>query len=43
MAFQRKKSAAVGIKAPFPGFVEPELATAIEKVPSAYSENPALQ
>ena len=34
MAFQRRKSAAVGIKAPFPGFVEPELATAIEKVPS---------
>jgi ATP-dependent DNA ligase len=34
MAFQRKKPAAIGIKAPFPGFIEPELATAIEKVPS---------
>jgi bifunctional non-homologous end joining protein LigD len=35
MAFQRKKSAAVGIKAPpFPGFLEPELATAVEKMPS---------
>jgi bifunctional non-homologous end joining protein LigD len=34
MAFQRKKPAAVGIKAPFPGFIEPELATAIGKVPS---------
>src|SRR5436309_5213100 len=33
MAFQRKKPAAIGIKAPFPGFIEPELATAIEKVP----------
>ena len=34
MAFQRKKSAAVGIKAPFPGFLEPELATAVEEMPS---------
>ncbi|MBR1280288.1 non-homologous end-joining DNA ligase [Bradyrhizobium sp. AUGA SZCCT0283] len=34
MAFQRKKPAAVGLKAPFPGFIEPELATATEKVPS---------
>ena len=34
MAFQRKKPAAIGIKAPFPGFIEPELATSIEKVPS---------
>ncbi|MBR1280236.1 non-homologous end-joining DNA ligase [Bradyrhizobium sp. AUGA SZCCT0283] len=34
MAFQRKKPAAISIKAPFPGFIEPELATATEKVPS---------
>jgi bifunctional non-homologous end joining protein LigD len=34
MAFQHKKPAAVGIKAPYPGFIEPALATAIEKVPS---------
>ena len=34
MAFQRKKPAAIGVKAPFPGFVEPALATSIEKVPS---------
>lgn len=33
MAFQRKKPAAVGVKAPFPVFVEPALATSIEKVP----------
>ena len=34
MGFQRKKPAAIGVKAPFPGFVEPALATSIEKVPS---------
>jgi bifunctional non-homologous end joining protein LigD len=34
MAFQRKKPAAIGIKANFPGFIEPALATSIEKVPS---------
>jgi bifunctional non-homologous end joining protein LigD len=34
MAFQRTKPAAIGVKAPFPGFIEPELATSIEKVPS---------
>jgi bifunctional non-homologous end joining protein LigD len=34
MAFQRKKPKAIGVKAPFPGFIEPELATSIEKVPS---------
>ena len=34
MAFQRKKPAAIGVKAPFPGFIEPALATAIEKVPT---------
>ncbi|MEY9403596.1 bifunctional non-homologous end joining protein LigD [Bradyrhizobium japonicum] len=34
MAFERRKPAAVGVKAPFPGFVEPALASSIEKVPS---------
>jgi bifunctional non-homologous end joining protein LigD len=34
MAFQRKKPAAIGVKAPYPGFIEPELATAIDRVPS---------
>ena len=34
MAFQRKKPAAIGVKAPLPGFIEPALATAINKVPS---------
>ena len=34
MAFQRKKPAAIGVKAPFPGFIEPTLASSIEKVPS---------
>jgi bifunctional non-homologous end joining protein LigD len=32
MAFQRKKPAAIGVKAPFPGFIEPALATSIERV-----------
>src|SRR6266566_515014 len=34
MAFQRKKPAAIGIKAPSPGFIEPELAASVDKVPS---------
>jgi bifunctional non-homologous end joining protein LigD len=34
MAFQRKKPAAIGIKAKYPGFIEPELATSVDKVPS---------
>jgi bifunctional non-homologous end joining protein LigD len=34
VAFQRKKSAAIGAKAPFPGFIEPALASSINKVPS---------
>ena len=34
MAFQRKKPAVIGVKAPYPGFVEPALATSIAKVPS---------
>src|ERR1700733_11618974 len=34
MAFQRKKPAAIGSKAPFLGFIKPALASSIEKVPS---------
>jgi bifunctional non-homologous end joining protein LigD len=34
LAFQRKKPAAIGFKANFPGFIEPALATSIEMVPS---------
>jgi len=30
---QRKRSVAIGQKAPFPGFIEPALATAVERVP----------
>jgi bifunctional non-homologous end joining protein LigD len=33
MVFQRRKPSAIGVKAPFPGFVEPALATAIDRVP----------
>jgi bifunctional non-homologous end joining protein LigD len=33
MAFERKKPAAIGIKAPYPGFIAPALATSIERVP----------
>ena len=34
MAFQRKKPAAIGTKAPLLGFIEPALATGIDKVPA---------
>jgi bifunctional non-homologous end joining protein LigD len=34
VAFQRKKPAAIGVKAPLPGFIEPALATAISSVPN---------
>jgi bifunctional non-homologous end joining protein LigD len=34
MAFQRRKPAAIGVKAPYPGFIEPALASPIGKVPS---------
>jgi bifunctional non-homologous end joining protein LigD len=34
VAFHRKKHAAIGAKAPFPGFVAPALATSIGKAPS---------
>jgi bifunctional non-homologous end joining protein LigD len=33
MAFQRRKPAAIGVRAPYPGFIEPALATSIDKVP----------
>jgi bifunctional non-homologous end joining protein LigD len=34
VAFQRKRPAAIGVKVPFPGFIEPALATAIGRVPN---------
>ena len=34
MAFQRRKTEAIGVKAPLPGFVELALASSIGKVPS---------
>jgi bifunctional non-homologous end joining protein LigD len=34
VAFQRRKSAEIGVKAPLPGFIEPALASSIDKVPS---------
>jgi hypothetical protein len=34
VASQRRKPAAIGVKAPFPAFIEPALATSIEKVPT---------
>ena len=35
MAFQRRKSPAIGVKSRYPGFVPFALATKIEKAPSA--------
>jgi bifunctional non-homologous end joining protein LigD len=34
VALQRRKAAAIGVKAPFPGFTEPALASSIERVPT---------
>jgi hypothetical protein len=34
VAFQRRKTEAIGVKASLPGFVQPALATSIGKVPS---------
>ena len=34
MAFSRRKPAGIGNKAPFPDFVEPALASSIDRVPS---------
>src|SRR6185369_2719652 len=36
VAFQRKRQAVIGVKAPFPGFIEPALATSSDKVPSLH-------
>jgi bifunctional non-homologous end joining protein LigD len=33
VSFQRKKAEPIGVKAPSPGFIEPALATSIEKTP----------
>jgi bifunctional non-homologous end joining protein LigD len=33
MAFSRRNPPAIGVKAPFPGFIEPARATPIDKVP----------
>jgi len=47
VAFQRERPAAIGIKAPLPGFIEPALATSSDKVPSVHyakrSEKLALE
>jgi bifunctional non-homologous end joining protein LigD len=34
VAFQRRKPAAIGTKLLFPGFIEPALASTIERAPS---------
>jgi bifunctional non-homologous end joining protein LigD len=34
VAFQRKKPAAIGTKAAYPGSIEPALASLIERVPN---------
>ncbi len=34
MSFQRKRAAAIGTKASYPGFIEPALATSVDSVPS---------
>src|SRR4030081_1964554 len=34
LAFQRKKPGVTGVKAPYPGFIEPALATSVDNVPS---------
>jgi hypothetical protein len=34
VTFQRRQPAAIGVKAPYPGFIEPALATSMDKVPS---------
>ena len=34
MSFQRKRAAAIGTKASYPGFIEPALATSIDTVPN---------
>jgi bifunctional non-homologous end joining protein LigD len=34
VAFQRRKQPLIGVKAPYPGFIAPALATKVERVPS---------
>ena len=34
MSYQRTKPTAIGVKASFPGFIKPALATKIDKVPT---------
>jgi hypothetical protein len=34
LAFQRRKPADIGLKAPLPAFIEPALASSIDRVPS---------
>jgi len=34
VAFQRKRTPALGTKTPFPGFIEPTLATPVDRMPS---------
>ena len=34
MLFQRKKPEGIGVKAPYPGFIEPALAMSVDKVPA---------
>jgi hypothetical protein len=43
VAFQRIKPAAIGTKAPFLGFIDPAMATSIEKVPVGESLDPRDQ
>jgi len=40
MAFQRKKPAAIGTKASYPGFIEPALASSAERVRRAGAAQP---
>jgi bifunctional non-homologous end joining protein LigD len=43
MAFQRKMKPAIGVKAPFPGFIDPALAPLIDKAPKGERWNPRDQ
>lgn len=40
MALQRKNRAPVGVKAPFPGVIEPVLAEQVDRVPRAAADVP---
>ena len=43
LAFHRKKPPAIGVKAPCPGFIEPELAMSVDKVPPVAFSNKATR